>query len=138
MPLVPSSYSNGSRQYWAKVTKTFADFSDAGVFKELALHTLPIGGIIHSIKTKHSVAFSGGGAAVATVEVGIAGDTDRYAPAFNVFQAVAANTFQYATVNMSENHTATTAMTVILRSDVALNTLAAGSVTIWLLISTAV
>jgi hypothetical protein len=128
----------GTPQVWVKYTKAFGDFTDAGLFKELALYTLPIGGVIHAIKTKHSVAFSGGGAAVATVEVGIAGDTDRYAPAFNVFQAVAANTFQYATVNMSENHTATTAMTVTLRSNVALNTLAAGSVTIWLLISTAV
>ena len=132
------SQPGGTSLTWVKYTKAFGDFTDAGLFKELALYTLPIGGVIHAIKTKHSVAFSGGGAAVATVEVGLAGTTNKYSPAYNVFQAVAATTFQYTVVQMSENHTATTAITVTLRSDVALNTLAAGSVTIWLLISTAV
>lgn len=125
-----------------KFTHPVADFSDAGLFKEIALYTLPIGGIIHKIKTKASVAFTGGGAAVATVEVGIVGDTDRYSPAFDVFQAVGNSTFQYCTVEMSENHAATTAITVTLRADVALNTAGfiagGGSVTIWLWISTAV
>lgn len=136
----PTSFAQpgGTALTWVKYTKAFGDFADAGLFKEIALYTLPIAGVIHAVKTKHSVAFSGGGAAVATVEVGLAGNTDKYSPAFDVFQAVAATSFQYTGVDMSESHTATTAVTVTLRSDVALNTLAAGSVTIYLLISTSV
>jgi hypothetical protein len=138
--VTPTTFSQpgGTPPTWVKYTKVFGDFSDAGVFKEIALYTLPIAGVIHSIKTKHSVAFSGGGAALATIEVGLAGNTDKYAAAFDVFQAVAAATFQYTAAEMSENHTATTPITITLRSDVALNTLAAGSVTVYLLISTAV
>jgi hypothetical protein len=128
----------GTAPTWVKYTKAYSDFTDAGVFKEIALYTLPIAGVIHAVKTKHSTAFSGGGAAEATVEVGIAGNTDKYSPAFDVFQAVAATAFQYTGVEMSESHTATTAITVTLRSDVALNTLVAGSVTIYLLVSTSV
>lgn len=125
-----------------KITKPVADFSDAGLFKEIALYTLPIGGVIHRIKTKASVAFTGGGAAAASIEVGLAGDTDKYSPAFDVFQAVGNTTFQYCSVEMSENHGATTALTVTLRADVALNTAGflagGGSVTLWIWISTAV
>lgn len=125
-----------------KVTKAVTAFSDAGLFKEIALYTLPIAGVIHRIKTKHSVAFTGGGAAAATIEVGLTGATNKYSPAFNVFQAIGATVFQYCTVEMSENHTATTAVTVTLRADVALNTAGfqagGGSVDIWLWISTAV
>jgi len=125
-----------------KFTKPVADFSDAGLFKEIALYTLPIGGVIHKIKTKHSVAFAGGGAAVATIEAGLAGNTNKYSPAFDVFQAIGNTVFQYCSVEMSENHGATTALTVTLRADVALNTAGfiagGGSVTVWLWISTAV
>jgi len=136
----PTTFSQpgGTAPTWVKYTKAYSDFSDAGIFKEIALYTLPAAGIVHAVKIKHSTAFSGGGAAVATIEVGLAGNTDNYAAAFDVFQAVAADVFQYTAVNMSENHTATTGITVTLRSDVALNTLSAGSVTIYILMSTAV
>jgi hypothetical protein len=137
IPIAALTTAGGTYQGWLKYTKAYTDFSDAGLFKSIALYTLPIGGIVQAVKTKHSVAFSGGGATTATIEVGLSGFEQKYGPAFNVFQAVANDTFQYCTVGMTENHTATTGILVTLRASVALNSLAAGSVTLWLLISTA-
>lgn len=90
----------------------FADLTTAGLTQTITLQAQPTGnqGSIPStppsftlnqgsfivyIRIKHSVAFSGGTISAMTVAVGkTGGATNFFAPAFNIFQAVADGTLQ--------------------------------------------
>ena len=52
-------------------------------------------GVIHKVVQKHTTAFSGGTLSAFTTSIGIVGTLAKYAAAFDVFQAVAATTFQH-------------------------------------------
>lgn len=124
---------------WTKYTVTYAQLAAAALTNNVTLLTLPVGGIIHAVKIKHSVAFTGGAISAYSVSLGIAGNTAKYASAFDIFQAVAADTFQLSQVLASESHTATTAILLSAISVGAnLSAATAGSVDIWVLKSTAV
>jgi hypothetical protein len=123
---------------WTKVTKTYADFSDAFLTKNVSLLSLPAGGILHSAKIKHSTAFSGGTISTYTVEVTLSGVASTYPAAFDVFQAVGASTYQLSEYFLGGSHTGTSSVVATATADQLLNTATAGSVDIWLLTSTAV
>lgn len=123
---------------WTKYTLTEAAFTAAAMNESVTLFTLPAGGVIHGVKIKHSTAFSGGGAAVVTISVGIVGNTTKYASAFDVFQATGATVYQLSTTAGGESHAAPTAIVAELVSDVNVGDLTAGSVDIWVLTSKAV
>lgn len=57
-------------------------------------------------------------------------------PGFDVFQAVGNQVMIYTNINQAEDQAATTDIIATLHSDVALNTLVAGSVDIWLWVAT--
>jgi len=73
---------------WVKYTKTFADLTAASLTNEIELFQLPAGGVIHAVKIKSTTPFTGGSISAYTVEVGINGNTDKYAAAFDVWPAV--------------------------------------------------
>jgi hypothetical protein len=121
---------------WFKYTVTHTALQAAATSNDIELLSLPAGGVIHAVKTKHSVAFSGGAIATYTVSVGIAGTLAKYSSAFNVFQAIGNTVFQMSSTLGSENHGAVTSIRVAAVSSGAnLNASAAGSVDIWVLIS---
>lgn len=82
---------------------TYADFSAGALVNQLALFTLGPGEKIESVTIKHDVSFTGGAIAAYTISVGIVGNYVKYAPAFDVFQAVAATTFQDSNLPNFEN-----------------------------------
>lgn len=126
---------------WTKITKTYADFSIAATEKQLTIYTLPVAAILLATKVKCSVAFAGGGAAVVDLRLGITGSYNYERGFFfsgcSLMEAVAGDTFWYSTVSKACSHTATTAFIATLNSDVNIDTLAAGSVDVWLLLMTA-
>lgn len=74
--------------------------------QSVSLFTPPAKSIIGTVLTKHSVAFSGGGLTDLTVSVGIAGTVTKYTNPFDVFQAVAGNTFELSVSNSIDSWTA--------------------------------
>lgn len=123
---------------WVKVTKDYSDLATAAPTNTITLTTLPAGGVVHAVKIKHSTAFSGGSITSYTVEVGITGDTDKYALAYDVFQATGAATYQLSAVLGGESHTATTDLKLTATASHDLDTATDGAVDIWLLLSTPV
>lgn len=132
-----ASPTTASVPTWTKVTKTYSDLATAATTNTITLATLPAGGVVHAVKVKHSTAFAGGSITSYTVAVGITGDTDKYALAYDVFQAVGASTYQLSSVLGGESHTATTDLKLTATASHDLDTATAGSVDVWLLISTA-
>ena len=122
---------------WTPYTATFASLSAAALTNSITLATLPAKTVLHAVAIKHDTAFSGGAIASYTVSVGIAGTVDKYASAFNVFQAVGATVGQLSHALFCENFSTTTPVLLSAVSTVGLlNAATAGSVTIWLLTST--
>ena len=70
---------------WTKFTKAAADFSDAA--PDITLFSLPAKTVVQAVIIKHSVPFTGIGVTSYTLQAGIAGNFNKYASAFDVFQA---------------------------------------------------
>ena len=122
---------------WIKLTVSESDFIAAATSEHIELFSLQAGEIIHSIKIKHSIAFSGGGAGSVTLSVGTASNRTKYTSAFDVFQAVSNTTFQLSDSFSSENHGSATSVRVEAVSDINVGDLTAGTADIWILISKA-
>src|SRR5262252_1185393 len=72
-----------------------SDLTTAGATQAITLDTLYQGSVVLYVRIKHSTAFSGGGLTALTVSVGKSGGSATFfAPAFNIFQAVADGTLQ--------------------------------------------
>ena len=65
-------------------------------------------------------------------------ELEKYASAFDVFQAVADDTFQLSCNFGSEDHGSSTSIRVTLTSDVVVSGIGTGTADIWVLISEAV
>jgi hypothetical protein len=123
---------------WTKYTVGFAALAAAALTNSVTLFNLQAAGVIHGVKIKHSTAFSGGAISAYTVAIGVAGDETRYAPDFDVFQAVSPTVYDLTGGLGGESHTAPTAILITATSVGAnLNAAAAGSVDVWVLTSTA-
>jgi hypothetical protein len=130
--------SAGMVPQWVKVTIPYTSFSTAATTNTITAYTLAAAGVIHAVKIKHSTAFSGGAITAYTVSVGYSTDTTRYGPPFNVFQTVAGTTFQINDTFETFDHGATATINATATSTGAnLSAATAGSVDIWLLVSTA-
>ncbi len=101
---------------WRRFSVIESDFTAAAASEAITLFTLSAGEIIHAVKIKHSTSFTGGTIADFTLEVGISGDSAKYASAFDVFQAAADNTFQLSSSFNSENHGSGTTIEITARS----------------------
>lgn len=124
---------------WIKFTVTHTQLQAAATSNNILLFTLPAGGVLGGVKTKHSVAFAGGSIASYTISVGLVGNLQKYSPAFDVFQAVGNTLMQMSNVLASENQAATVAIQIAaVATGANLSASTAGSVDIWLLLSVAV
>jgi len=123
---------------WHQYTVESTDLDAAATTNDIELFSLDAGGIIHAVKIKHSVAFTGGIISAYTVSVGITGTLAKYHTAFNVFQAPG-NTVQSIETNTeTENHATSVSIRIAAISTGAnLNAATGGTVDVWVLISQA-
>lgn len=129
----------GEVSRWIKITKSYSDFSTAGLTNDIEIYSLPAKSVIQGCIIKHSTLFSGGAIATYTASVGINGNLVKYAAAFNVFQAVSNTTFGLGTsiAPTVENFGAATSIRGAVVSTVGLlNAATQGSVDFYLLVST--
>lgn len=116
-----------------KITLSYTALSTAGLTAATTIYNLPAGGVYRHTKQKTSQAFTGGAVTAATIEIGIVGNTTKYASAYDVFAAVAATNMQSSFNTGVESHGAATAIVATLKT-LGANTsaLTAGSVEIWI------
>ena len=110
MQAMPGTVAATGTPRWRKFTVAESSFTAAATSEDIELFSLAAGELIHGVKIKHSTAFSGGTLSAFTLSIGISGLLDKYASAFDVFQAVADNTFQVTSVFNSENHGSATSV----------------------------
>lgn len=79
---------------WNKFTVNATDFTNPVSNDSLILFTLPAKTAIHAVLIKHTTPFSGGSASEYLLSVGLDGDAEKYASAFDVFQTTSSTTFQ--------------------------------------------
>lgn len=123
---------------WVKVTKTFSNFATAALTNDISIYTLPINGYIHDVKIVPTTAFSGGVISAATISVGKGGALTKYAIATDVFTGnTTASSIHTPLVGLESTSGTTDIRAAITVVGVAqtLNSLSAGSVDIYLLIS---
>lgn len=101
--VTPTGFESASNR-WIKISKTFADFSIAGLEKDIEVISLPAGHELVKHFIKHNEAFSGSGITGCETELGIVGELDKYMfEAFDVFQTVDDKVFGLGVVNVVEN-----------------------------------
>lgn len=122
---------------WIKVTKSYTDFSTAGLTNDISIYTLPVKGYIHDIKIVPTTAFSGGLIASYTISVGISGALTKYAIATDVFTGnTTLTTVHTPLVGLQDTSSTTDIRAQAISVTGLLNAATAGSVDIYLLIST--
>ena len=88
---------------------------------------------LDSVIIKHNTAFSGGTSTAYTVEVGLTGNTNQYAAAFDTFQATGNTVRSVTNVMDVPNFGATTDVIITARSTGdTLDNITAGSVDIYI------
>lgn len=125
---------------WTKVGAgiPYTAFAIAAPTISLNLFQIVAAGVIICVKIKHSASFTGGAIASCTMSVGIAGNLERYATAFDVFQAPGSSILQLSSGSWCENQGAATQVLLTATSTVAnLNALTSGVVDVWALVSVA-
>lgn len=128
---VPTNYSG-----WVKITKGFADFSTGALTNTINIYSLVAKGVMHATFVNATTKFSGGLIATATLSIGVSGGSAvKYLAATNVFTGAPLAT-PTSTTGV-ESMSGATNITATLISTVAnLSSLSAGSVDIYLLVST--
>jgi len=125
-----------SAPIWLKMTKAHTDLQAAALTNDIEILSLPAGAVIHAVRIKQSTAFAGTLISAYTLSVGIVGTLNKYASAFDVFQAVADTTFQVSSTVGSENYGAATSIRLAATSVGAnLDQSTAGAVDVWILTS---
>lgn len=124
---------------WVKVGNAIAHtaLQAAALTNDIELFVLPAKGVIHAVKIKHSVAFSGGAISNYLLSVGVAGTLAKYAAPYSVFGAVAETAFGFTAQAGAETHNASGKSIRLAAESVGanLNASAAGTVDVWVLYS---
>ena len=120
---------------WIKVTKVYTDFATAGVTNDIEIYSLPAKSLIHSCQVVVNTAFSGGTISAYTISVGIGGNLVKYSAATNVFTGFTLT--QPSVLAGIESLSGATSIRAAAISTIGLlNAASAGSVSVYLLIST--
>lgn len=130
----PSIPSLANSPVWVKITKTFSDFSTAGLTNTIAIATISAKSVVSAVVLNPTVAFTGGLIAGYTISVGMNTAVDLM-PASSAFTIPTgpfeSNLIQAGSIGSTTAVTATaTSITGLL------NAAAQGSVDIYLLVST--
>jgi hypothetical protein len=74
---------------WAKVTIGYAALAAAALTNDVLLGiSIPTRGVLEGLVIKHTTAFAGGAVSAVKIDIGVAGELDRFLSDFDVFQAV--------------------------------------------------
>lgn len=126
---------------WVKVTKTYTDLSTAATTNDIEVYSLPAKSTIHAGVLKTTTAFSGGGLSSYSFSVGTApGFTDLITGPYSGTAAVSNTNFERVAgallPNFIKNFGSATSIRLSASCDVNLNGATAGSVDLYLLVST--
>lgn len=128
----------GNLPTWIEFTVTHAMLQFASLTNDIELFSLPAGYVIHAVKIKHSIAFTGTGITGYTLSLGIVGNLTKYTSAFDVFQSVGGTVQQLSDTVQTENNDAVTSIRLAATSVGAnLDQSTAGTVKIKVLVSNA-
>jgi len=110
-----------------KVTKTYQNFSTAGLTNDIEIYSLAAGERLVGVTQSHTSNFTGGAIATYTISVGINGNLTKYSAAMNVFSGAGA--FQDTSNFYIESWSASTSVRAAAVSTVAnLSAATSGSV----------
>lgn len=113
-----------------KVTKTYQNFSTAGLTNDIEIYSLDAGERLVGVTMSHTSNFTGGAIATYTLSVGINGNLTKYSAAMNVFSGAGA--FQDTSNFYIESWSASTSVRAAAVSTVAnLSAATSGSVDIF-------
>ncbi len=106
------------------------------------IYTLPAGGVLHAVKAKHSIVFSGGGIVTYNLTVVVDSATNTFSLNLTMSSGVSATNGKQvfpgsATENINSQTAATQITATVTSTGAFLNAATQGSVDIWLLVSTA-
>ena len=117
---------------WRKFTFTDSSFSAAATTFGVIAFQLATAEGVDKVIVKHNTAFTGGTLTLYSVEVGIAGDANRLAGAFDIFQAPAGTYSQITNITDVPDFSSTTDVTVTATSTGGnLDQASAGSVDVY-------
>lgn len=123
---------------WQSYTVPYTSFTGfVALTGDIEVMSLPAGAVIHGVIISHTASFTGGGRTACTMSVGITGTLAKYATAFNVFQAPGPSVGQISNIVGLEDKVSATSIRLAASSDINLSLLAAGSVTVKILVSQA-
>lgn len=127
---------------WVKVTKTYTDLAAANTTNQITVYTLPAKGIVHGAALKTTAAFSGGAIATYSLDLGDSTSASGYVNGYNGALFTGANwsgSGAKLTHGATGSNDLTATMPIYLQATSTganLDQATAGSVEIWLLIST--
>lgn len=125
---------------WVTLTIPYTLVQTAALTNSLVGFALATKGCIQAVKQKHSVAFTGGAIASVTSQVGIAGTLNKYAAAFDIFQApgdTAAKKQITSNIGIESDASPTNILVTFTSTGANLSALTAGSLTVDVLVSIA-
>lgn len=136
-PISSGGGGGGGDLQWTKYDLDYTDFSIGALQNDVLLFALGAKEFIHEIVISHDTSFTGGAISAYTVSIGVAGNLDKLASDFDVFQASGADVAQISTCNEFLSKTSSTNIRIRATS-VGANLSAAtqGAVSIWVLKST--
>lgn len=105
MAILPHILNSNSVKMVARFEATYSDLSKNNTTNSVDLFTVPPKTVVRAVKIKHFAAFTGGAISAYTVAVGVLGSLEKYASRFDVFQAVAGDTFQLSYGCDATSHT---------------------------------
>ena len=126
----PTSFVEG-QVYQARFTIGHADLTAAALTQTIDLGQTSAHARVESVRVYLPTAFSGGGATAVSIEVGDAGDPDRYIASQSVYTGAATVT-DYAPFKAAGGGITATTIQVKFTSDVNVQALTAGSVVVTL------
>jgi len=117
---------------WVKYTIPFGSLTAAALTQTITLFTLPARAKLIGVTLKHSAQFTAAGLTSLNLTLGSSVDPQRYAGALNISTAVSDTNFYDAGYYNSQTMAADAVNAVFTAVGANLNTLAAGSVDIWI------
>lgn len=129
LTIVPVGYTG-----WVKITKSYTDFSTAGLSNTITLNTLAAKSVVSAVVMNPSTAFTGGLISAYTISVGMATAIDLM-PASSTFTTSAR---PFSSNLIMAGSVGTTQIVTVTATSVTglLNAATQGSVDIWILTST--
>lgn len=123
---------NANLPGWQSVTVSYSQLSTAATSNQVSLFSVPAGSMLTGLVVKHAQAFAGTSITDVYVQAGISGTYDKFIDYFDVYQAVADQSFKSSIVNyIGSWASATTVYLQAISVGANLSSLSQGSVTIF-------